>query len=117
MNVFVNDNMFRVRVCVTPETIQKGMMGQRFNSDFNGMLFMMGQNEEQNFWMKNCLIPLDIVFIDDDLTINNIQKSCPPCSSNDCEHYSGIGKYVLELPSGTCDDCGIEQGQKIKISY
>ncbi len=63
MNVFVNDNMFKVKVCVTPDTIQKGMMGQRFNSDFNGMLFMMGNNEEQSFWMKNCIIPLDIVFI------------------------------------------------------
>jgi len=117
MNVFVNDNMFRVRVCVTPETIQKGMMGQKFNSDFNGMLFMMGNNEEQSFWMKNCITPLDIVFVNDDLTINNIQKNCPPCSSNDCEHYSGHGKYVLELEGGTCDKCGIEEGQKIKISY
>ena len=72
MNVFVNDNMFKIRVCVTPETIQKGMMGQRFNSDFNGMLFMMGNNEEQSFWMKNCIIPLDIVFINDDMTIQSI---------------------------------------------
>jgi uncharacterized protein len=117
MNVFVNDNMFKIRVCVTPETIQKGMMGQRFNSDFNGMLFMMGNNEEQSFWMKNCIIPLDIVFINDDMTIQSIQKNCPPCSSNDCEHYPGHGKYVLELAGGTCDECGIEKGQKIKISY
>ncbi len=117
MNVFVNDNMFKVRVCVSPETIQKGMMGQKFNSDFNGMLFMMGNNGEQSFWMKNCIIPLDIVFINDDMTIQHIQKHCPPCSSNDCEHYSGNGKYVLELLGGTCDECGIENGQKIKISY
>ena len=117
MNVFVNDNMFKVRVCVSPETIQKGMMGQKFNSDFNGMLFMMGNNEEQSFWMKNCIIPLDIVFINDDMTIQSIQKNCPPCSSNDCKHYPGNGKYVLELAGGTCDECGIENGQKIKISY
>jgi len=88
MNVFVNDNMFKIRVCVTPETIQ-----------------------------KDCIIPLDIVFINDDMTIQSIQKNCPPCSSNDCEHYLGHGKYVLELAGGTCDECGIEKGQKIKISY
>jgi uncharacterized membrane protein (UPF0127 family) len=117
MNVFVNDNMFKVKVCVTPDTIQKGMMGQNFNSDFNGMLFMLGNNEEQSFWMKNCIIPLDIIFINDDMTIQNIQKNCPPCSSNDCEHYSGHGKYVLELAGGTCNECGISEGQKIKISY
>jgi hypothetical protein len=77
----------------------------------------MGNNEEQSFWMKNCIIPLDIVFINDDMTIQSIQKNCPPCSSNDCEHYPGNGKYVLELLGGTCEECGIENGQKIKISY
>ena len=105
MNVFVNDNMFRVRVCVTPETIQKGMMGQRFNSDFNGMLFMMGQNEEQNFWMKNCLIPLDIVFVLNN-RINKIHHNCPPADPHDLTPltYSGIGDHVIEFPGGTCKD-------------
>lgn len=117
MNVFVNDNMFKVKVCITPETIQKGMMGQRFNSDFNGMLFMMGQETEQSFWMKKCLVPLDIIFIDNNMTINNIQKNCKPCQDDDCQHFTGYGKYVLELLGNTCDECGISEGQKIKISY
>lgn len=116
MKVIVNDNIFKVKVCMTPETITKGMMGQRFNSDFNGMLFMMPENGPQSFWMKNCLIPLDIVFLDSNKTITSVHKNCEPCKENDCPSYKGNGQYVLELDGGTCDTCGIEPGQKMSIT-
>jgi len=114
MNVFVNDNMFKVRVCVSPETIQKGMMGQKFNSDFNGMLFMMGNNEEQSFWMKNCVVHLDIIFINDDV-ITKIHHNCKPCLSDDCNHYEGNGEMVLELQGGDCKKYGIKEGDTISL--
>lgn len=116
MRVLVNNNVFKVKVCMTPETIQKGMMGQRFNQDFNGMLFMMPQNGNHSFWMKNCIIPLDIVFIDQDKKINSIHKNCPVCSTEPCKNYKGFGQYVLELPAGTCDECDIEEGQFVKLT-
>ncbi len=116
MKVIVNDNMFRVKVCMTPETIQKGMMGQKFNSDFDGMLFMMPECGEQSFWMKNCITPLDIVFMDELQNITDISHNCPPCKTGDCDHYNGYGQYVLELEGGTCEKCGIEKGQKAKFT-
>lgn len=116
MRVLVNDNIFKVKVCLTPETIQKGMMGQNFNQDFNGMLFMMPENGEQSFWMKNCITPLDIIFMDPNRKITSIHKNCPTCSQEPCEHYNGSGQYVLELPSGTCDECGIEEGQNVQFT-
>jgi uncharacterized membrane protein (UPF0127 family) len=116
MKVIINDNIFKVKVCMTPETISKGMMGQKFNSDFNGMLFMMPNNGDQSFWMKNCLIPLDIVFIGSDKKVTSIQKNCKPCNEMKCPTYEGTGQYVLELDGGTCDTCGIEPGQKMSIT-
>jgi uncharacterized membrane protein (UPF0127 family) len=116
MKVIINDNVFKVKVCMTPETISKGMMGQKFNNDFNGMLFMMPNDGYQSFWMKNCLIPLDIIFIDSDKKITSIQKNCEPCKKIECPTYEGTGQYVLELEGGTCDICEIEPGQKIKIT-
>jgi len=116
MKVIINDETFNVKTLIDEKSQSIGMMGKTFDETFDGLLFLMG-SKKQCFWMKNCIIPLDIVFINDDMTIQHIQKHCPPCSSNDCEHYSGNGKYVLELAGGTCDECGIENGQKIKISY
>ena len=113
MNVFVNDNMFKVRVCVSPETIQKGMMGQKFNSDFNGMLFMMGNNEEQSFWMKNCIIPLDILIIRNNVIVN-IHYNCPPCNGNKCPSYGGNGNIVLEVEGGSCEYLEIEPGDTVE---
>ena len=117
MRVLVNDNIFKVRVCMTPETIQRGMMGQKFNQDFNGMLFMMPQNGDHSFWMKDCITPLDIVFMDQNRKITSIHKNCPECKQEPCENYNGSGQYVLELPAGTCDECGIEEGPKIKLTF
>lgn len=115
MKVLVNDNIFRVKVCMTHETIQNGMMRQRFNNDFNGMLFMMPENGHHSFWMKNCIIPLDIVFIDQDKKINKIHNMCQPCNTNDCDHFEGSGQYVLELEGGDCEKYGIEEGQEVNF--
>jgi uncharacterized membrane protein (UPF0127 family) len=65
--------------------------------------------------MKNCLIPLDIIFIDSDKKITSIQKNCEPCKEIECPTYEGTGQYVLELEGGTCDICEIKEDMKVKI--
>jgi len=115
MRVIVNDNIFKVKVCLTPETIQKGMMNQKFNENFNGMLFILPENGPHSFWMKNCIVPLDIIFLNDSKEITSIHKNCQPCNSKDCENFNGNGSYVLEIAGGVCDECGIEVGQKVNF--
>jgi uncharacterized membrane protein (UPF0127 family) len=108
----INTNKFKVKIVSSKKDTQNGMMGKRF-TDFDGMLFLMGSGEH-SFWMKNCIIPLDIVFIEGN-EITKIHSNCQPCDKNNCPHYEGLGDLVLELRGGTCKDLGIVEGDVIKF--
>jgi uncharacterized membrane protein (UPF0127 family) len=75
------------------------------------MLFLMG-GKEQCFWMKNCIIPLDIIIIKNNVIVN-IHHNCPPCVEEDCSSYCGNGNVVLELNGGTCEKLNIQAGDTI----
>lgn len=101
MNVRINDINFPAEVLTTPEQTQKGMMGRE---SLNGcMVFKMGKGHH-SFWMKDCLIPLDIVFVLNN-RISKIHHNCPPVSDEpNPPKYKGIGDHVIEFPGGTCKD-------------
>ena len=65
--------------------------------------------------MKDCIIPLDILFISDN-KINSISKDCQPCYQTTCPNYTGIGDVVLELPGGFCNKNNIESGDEVSFS-
>lgn len=113
MEVIVNNNLFNVKVMMTRKDIESGMMGKKFNREFNGMLFIM-EDKKHSFWMKNCIIPLDIIFIRNNKIIK-IHKDCPPCKSEDCDRYEGEGDMVLEIRGGECDKYDIVVGDTILI--
>ena len=116
MNVTIGDNIFDVKLCMTRKSISEGMMGKRFDDTFNGMLFVMPESIEQSFWMKNCIIPLDIIMINDG-SITEIHKNCQPCEEkNPCKSYRGFGNMILEIAGGECDSRGIRVGDDVTIS-
>lgn len=116
MKVIIGDNIFKVKLCTTPFSISKGMMNKKFDDSFNGMLFMMPERGEQSFWMKKCIIPLDIIFIDKGV-ITKIHKNCKPCEEkNLCKTYRGLGDMVLEVGGGECDERGISTGDSVSTS-
>lgn len=115
MKIIINNNIFKCKVCNTPETILNGMMGKTFDS-FDAMFFILQNKSNQSFWMYNCIVPLDIIFIDDNV-ITNIHHSCQPCEDkNSCNNYSGFGNRILELPGGTCKQLDIKKDDNIKAS-
>jgi uncharacterized membrane protein (UPF0127 family) len=111
MELTINKNKFKVKTVISPKDTSRGMMNKRFDDTFSGMLFIMSEGQHC-FWMKNCIIPLDIIFIDDN-TITEIHSNCPPCKTKDCENYCGEGDMILELQGGTCKELGIKIGDKI----
>ena len=113
MKVKINKNIFKVKTLIDENSQSIGMMRKTFDSTFNGLLFLMG-GKKQCFWMKNCLIPLDIIFIKNNVIVN-IHHNCPPCNDEfDCPSYCGNGNIVLEVEGGTCELLGIEAGDSVE---
>tara|TARA_R110000787_G_scaffold230341_1_gene337801 strand:+ start:1878 stop:2213 length:336 start_codon:yes stop_codon:yes gene_type:complete len=97
MNVILNSKNVDLEIMSTPDSRTIGMMGREYLN--GGMIFLFPEISEHSFWMKNCLINLDIIFIVNS-KITKIYLDCPPCNNNSCPSYSGIADKVLELPSG-----------------
>jgi len=115
MNVRINKNIFKVKTLIDKKSQSIGMMGKKFGNGFEGLLFLMG-GRRQCFWMKNCIIPLDIIMIKNNHIVK-IHQNCPPCTTEKCNHYCGQGNIVLELPSGTCKELDIQRGDKVEYLF
>lgn len=100
MSVRINNRQFTAEYMTTPEQTSKGMMGRE---SLDGcMVFKMKKKGYHSFWMKNCLIPLDIVFVLND-RISKIHQNCQPCDGNCPERYTGPGDHIIEFPAGTAE--------------
>ncbi len=92
----------------------QGLMYRDTMAENNGMLFLMETLEPQAFWMKNTILPLDIVFVDADRVIVSIHKNCKPYSLDQIPS----GKpalYVVEVNAGYTTKYGIKAGDRISF--
>ena len=82
------------------------------------ILFIFPKEDNYNFWMKNTLIPLDIIWISKNEEIVFIEKNVLPCKEDPCQIYTSPKKvlYVLEINSGQTEEIRINIGDKIMIS-
>lgn len=111
MAVIMDGQVFNAEYMTTPEQIKQGMMGRK---ELNGcMVFNMGKGHH-SFWMRKCLIPLDIVFVNKG-TVSNIHRDCQPCDLQCDKRYTGIGDHVVEFPSGTCTNLTV--GDRLNLYY
>ena len=115
MKVKINDNIFKVKTLIDEKSKYVGMMGKKFDETFDGLLFLMG-GDKQCFWMKNCIIPLDIIIIKINVIVN-IHHNCPPCEGDYCSSYCGNGNIVLEIEGGSCEELSIEPGDTIEYLF
>jgi uncharacterized membrane protein (UPF0127 family) len=107
-----------VEVADSPEEHTLGLMNREHLQEGEGMLFVFGDESRRSFWMKDTLIPLDIVFVGSSLEIVNIAEGAQPCVADPCPLYmsSGPAMYVVEANSGFAEQHGIEARQSIGIS-
>ena len=113
----IGRHAFRAKTVRTPRAIARGMMGKTFEDiGADAMVFVMGgaPGEEHNFYMKNCIVPLDVLFIEGS-TITKIHRNCPPCAK-ECKTYPGRGDRVIEMLGGTCTRLGIHEGESVRFT-
>jgi uncharacterized membrane protein (UPF0127 family) len=103
---------FRVEVARTAEQQEKGLMFRTRMGPDEGMLFPSDQPAERSFWMKNTVIPLDIVFIGPDHRISNIAANAVPYSLEPIPS-AGPAIAVLELNGGRAAQLGFTPGARV----
>jgi uncharacterized protein len=108
------DHQVKVEVVTRPADQARGLMYRRSLEKDSGMLFIFGKEEPQSFWMKNTLIPLDMIFISRDLAIVDI-TTMQPCTTDPCPDYTSRqpAQYVLEINAGYSRSHSIALGDRI----
>jgi uncharacterized protein len=108
---------FSVEIAETGPHIQKGLMFRREMPRDAGMLFYFGGGEgEVSFWMKNTLIPLDMIFIRGDGRIVHIHENAVPLSLNGIPSLHPVAA-VLEINGGESAARGIRPGDRVDHPY
>ncbi len=104
---------FVVELAETGAEQAKGLMFRTELADNRGMLFPFRELRMASFWMRNTVIPLDIIFIRADGTIENIAENTIPYSLDPVESTAPVAA-VLELRAGLTAELGIASGDKVK---
>ena len=91
-------------------------MYRRSMSDGQGMFFKLDRRRDQQFWMHNTCIPLDMLFIEDDGLIVGVVEGAAPLT--DSVRSCGCpSSFVLEVNAGWVRKNGIKPGQRITIPF
>ena len=101
-------------IASTPEQIQKGLMGRNELAERCGMLFIFSKEDNHEFWMKDTLIPLDIIFIREDKYITEIIENTTP-ESIKMISIESPSKFVIEVNAGFCCNNGIRRSDTIEF--
>jgi uncharacterized membrane protein (UPF0127 family) len=106
-----------VEVAADDATRQQGLMYRDTLPENRGMLFFFASTGNYPFWMKNTLIPLDMIWIDDQKRIAHIAAAVPPCKADPCPSVppDADARYVLELASGVAARHGLANGQTLRF--
>jgi uncharacterized membrane protein (UPF0127 family) len=115
--VCFKEKCFDASLAATPIQHSRGLMSvERLGAD-SGMLFVFERDGVRQFWMKDVLIPLDIIWMDFSGKVVFIASDAQPCSFNCPLIDPGIGaRYVLEINGGLARSMGLEVGDSMIIS-
>jgi len=106
---------FDVYLALTPEQQRRGLMHVRQLRRFAGMLFVYRNDDIRSMWMKNTLIPLDILFIRGDGSVASIEAMTEPLSLRSIASGEPV-RYVLELNGGIAEELGIDTDSVVYLS-
>lgn len=93
----------------------RGLMQREWLPPDAGMLFIFPNEAVQSFWMKNTLIPLDMIFIRSDLTVAGIVENAEPMTTTS-RSVGEPSRFVLEVNGGYCQRYGVRAGARVKFT-
>lgn len=109
IKISIGEKEFEIEVAYTDEQKEKGLSNRETLKENSGMLFVWEKPEEVSIWMKDTLIPLDIIFIDEELNVKSVYTGTP--NSEEMITEQNVS-FVLELNPNS----GIEVGDEIEFS-
>jgi len=106
-----------LELAITPEEVANGLMFRPSLRDDRGMLFLFQVERVPSFWMKNTIIPLDLVFFDGAGTVVDIIEDAQPCAVDPCPQYipDAPARTVLEIPAGIVARHGLIVGDVVEF--
>lgn len=115
VGLFVRDVGVGAYIADTPEERAKGLSNREYLREEDGMLFIFDEEGLYSFWMKDTLIPLDIMWIDEDLKIVHIEKNIRP-ETYPASYRSPVpARFVLEVNAFFSDTFNIKVGDRVSI--
>jgi uncharacterized membrane protein (UPF0127 family) len=115
--LFPDGTVYDIEVVADDPGREQGLMYRESLPPHHGMLFIFPASDIYPFWMKNTIIPLDIIWTDENGAVVHIEKHVPPCTADPCPSYSPevVARYVLELAGGEADSRHLANGQRLAM--
>lgn len=116
-SVTLHGKQFSTEFATDDASRELGLMNRTSLAADHSMLFIFVNDEPRAFWMKNTLIPLDILYFDKERKLISMQLNAQPCKADPCAIYpsDGSARYVLELQAGTAGRLGLKLGESLTI--
>ena len=107
--------IINLELALTPEEIGQGLMYRPHLPEDSGMLFLFQQNRVPSFWMKDTMIPLDLLFLDGKGVILEISENAQPCAVEPCPQFipDHAAWAVLEVNAGFAVRHGLAAGDTL----
>jgi uncharacterized membrane protein (UPF0127 family) len=114
----VKGQRFMAEVAVSEPEKAKGLMYRQSLAKDRCMIFLYGEDGQHPIWMKNCLISLDVAWVDAEGRITGLIPDIPPCSpmlGDNCPNYGAdfLCRHFIEFPVGTFKRLGLKKGDKL----
>lgn len=114
---FPDGTVVAVEIADTEPVRQQGLMFRTQLAPNEGMIFVFPEPGFYPFWMKNTLVALDMLWLDQQARVVSIARSVPPCKADPCASYppDGTASYVIEVVSGFARQHGMKVGDVVKL--
>lgn len=115
--VFPDNFAVHVEIAADDATREQGLMYRDQLAPDRGMIFIFPSAGRYPFWMKNTIIPLDMIWIDAGRKIVHIAANVPPCKADPCPSYDpgASASYVLEVAGGVAAQHRLAAGDTLRF--